>query len=68
MMHRLILVVAVIATALVPGVAGAFDGEKELYDAAATVYIDTLAPRGVACRLRLPYRALPATRPVEAAT
>ncbi|HEX3177827.1 MAG TPA: extracellular solute-binding protein [Methylomirabilota bacterium] len=34
MMHRLILVVAVVATALVPGVAGAFDGEKELYDAA----------------------------------
>lgn len=41
---------------------------KELYGAAATVYIDTLAPRGVACRLRLPYRALPATSTVEAAT
>ena len=33
---------------------------KELYGAAATVYIDALTPSGVACRLRLPFRAMPA--------
>ena len=31
---------------------------KELYGDAASVYIDALSPRGVTCRLRLPFRAL----------
>jgi len=31
---------------------------KELYGSAASIYIDALLPRGVVCRMRLPFRAM----------
>jgi len=31
---------------------------KELYGGAASIYIDALLPRGVVCRMRLPFRAM----------
>ncbi|SFS18782.1 Histidine kinase [Dyella sp. OK004] len=33
---------------------------KELYGDTATIYLDALTPQGVVCRVRLPFRAMPA--------
>jgi two-component system LytT family sensor kinase len=42
---------------------------KELYGQAAALYIDALSPRGVVCRVRLPFHAVPdnVARLIEAA-
>jgi sensor histidine kinase YesM len=39
---------------------------KELYGAAAAIYIDALVPDGVVCRIRLPFRAAATPDPVQA--
>jgi sensor histidine kinase YesM len=41
---------------------------KELYGSAASIYIDALLPRGVVCRMRLPFRALVRADPHGAQT
>jgi two-component system LytT family sensor kinase len=39
---------------------------KELYGTAASIHLDALVPRGVVCRIRLPFRAIAAAVPDRA--